>query len=169
VTTICTRLKICPGALPDPATFVEAECERSEDVEFGCDRATSNAFPNCLSEVQLVSCSFLFSSNGLSLPPSCDDPVNTIPLSAAQSKCADLAAADCMRLFRCAGVSPSVDDLQNCQIEDYANAGCGLAIDVGPSYTQCLTDLETAPCPSDGGVTPDGGVPSCNNAIVYVQ
>lgn len=170
VTTICTRLKSCM-VVSDPTTFVEADCEKVENVEFGCDRATSTAFPDCVSDVQTVSCAGLFSmTDGLVLPPSCDDPVNTIPLSAAQQKCADLAEADCTRIFQCAGQTPSADDLQNCQIEDYGNAGCGFATDVGPTYQQCLTDLGTAPCPTDAGTgTPDGGLPSCANAIVFVQ
>jgi hypothetical protein len=168
ISTICMRLKSC-NALSNPSTFVEADCERFENVEFGCDRATSTAFPNCVSDAQLVSCASLFTANGLSLPGSCSDPVNTIPLSTAQSKCADLAAADCTRLFQCANVTPTADDLQNCQIVDYGNAGCGFAVDVGASYNQCLMDLGTAPCPVDGGTQPDGGLPSCDNAIVFIQ
>ena len=166
VATICLRLYLCPGVDQNPGTFSEAECEKTEDVEFGCDRATSNGFPDCLSDVKTISCAGLFSqSSGLQLPPSCDDPINTIPLGTAQSKCADLAAADCMRLFQCRGVTPSADDLQNCQIQDYASAGCGLAIDVGPSYAKCLSDLGTAPCTP----MPGAGVPACDNAIVFVQ
>jgi hypothetical protein len=169
VSTICMRLKSC-NVLQNPATFDEAACERSENVEFGCDRASSPAFPDCLSDVQLVSCAGLFSpSSGLVLPPSCNDPVNSIPLSAAQSKCADLAAADCTRLFECSGVTPTANDLQSCQIQDYDSAGCGFAVDVGPTYSQCLQDLSNAPCPTDAGASVDGGVPSCNSAIVFVQ
>jgi hypothetical protein len=169
VQTICMRLKSC-NVLQNPAAFVEADCERVENVEFGCDRATSTAFPDCLADVQAVSCAGLFSATaGLQLPPSCDDPVNTIPLSTAQQKCADLAGADCARLAQCLGITPTADQLQQCQIDDYANAGCGLATDVGPTYAQCLNDLGTAPCPSDAGTSPDAGVPSCDNAIVFVQ
>jgi hypothetical protein len=170
VATICGRLKSCPGVLQDPTTFVDADCERTEDVEFGCDRATSNAFPTCISDITAISCAALFGANGLSLPASCNEPLNTIPLSTAQSKCAELAAADCMRLAQCLGITPTADQLQQCQIQDYENSGCGFAIDVGPSYAQCLTDLGTAPCPSDGGV-PDGGgtVPSCANALVFIN
>jgi hypothetical protein len=168
ISTICMRLQSC-NALADPTKFVEADCERFENVEFGCDRATSTAFPDCVNDARLVSCASLFTSSGLNLPGSCGDPVNTIPLSTAQSKCADLAAADCTRLFQCANVSPTADDLQNCQIIDYGNAGCGFATDVGATYNQCLMDLGTAPCPVDGGTQPDGGLPSCDNAIVFVQ
>jgi hypothetical protein len=169
IATICTRLKSCPGVLTDPTTFNEMECETSERVEFGCDRATSTAFPDCLNDVTTVSCASLFPSTGLALPASCDTPLNTIPLSTAQSKCADLAGADCMRLAQCLGITPTADQLQQCQAQDYANAGCGFATDVGPTYQQCLTDLGTAPCPADGGAPPDGGgVPSCDNAITFV-
>jgi hypothetical protein len=169
VTTVCMRLKSC-NVLQNPAMFVEADCEKAENVEFGCDRATSTMFPDCVNDVKTVSCAGLFSqTNGLTLPPSCDNPLNTIPLSPAQTKCADLAGADCMRLAQCLGITPTADQLQQCQIDDYANAGCGLAVDVGPTYQQCLTDLGTAPCPADGGAPPDGGLPSCMNAIVFVQ
>jgi hypothetical protein len=169
VSTICMRLKSC-NVLQNPASFVEADCERAENVEFGCDRATSAMFPDCVNDVKSVSCAGLFSAtNGLTLPPSCDDPLNTIPLSPAQTKCADLAGADCMRLAQCLGITPTADQLQQCQIDDYANVGCGLATDVGPTYQQCLMDLGTAPCPADGGAPADGGVPSCMNAIVFVQ
>ena len=41
--------------------------------------------------------------------------------------------------------------------------------DVGTTYAQCLSDLGTAPCLPDGGTPPDGGLPSCDNAIVFVQ
>jgi hypothetical protein len=170
VSTICMRLQSC-NALQNPATFVEADCERVENVEFGCDRAMSTAFPDCVNDVQTVSCASLFSATtGLALPMSCDDPVNMIPLSTAQQKCADLANADCMRIFQCAGQTPTADQLQSCQVADYGNAGCGFATDVGATYMQCLTDLGTAPCPADGGTTdPDAGVPSCANALVFVQ
>jgi hypothetical protein len=161
------RLKSC-NVLQMPASFVEANCEKGENVEFGCDRATSTAFPDCVSDVQTVSCASLFPASGLTLPASCDDPLNTIPLSTAQSKCADLAAADCARFFQCIGVTPTAADMQTCQIDDYGQAGCGFATDVGPTYDQCLMDLGTAPCPTDAG-TPDGGVPSCDMALVFVQ
>jgi hypothetical protein len=171
VATVCMRLKSCPGALPDPTTFVQADCERVENVEFGCDRATSIAFQQCLIDVTTVSCAALFSpTTGLELPPSCAAPLNSIPLSMAQQKCADLAGADCMRLAQCLGITPTAAQLQQCQIDDYANAGCGLAVDVGPTFAQCLKDLGTAPCPADGGAPDAGGVvPSCDNAIVFVQ
>jgi hypothetical protein len=169
VSTICMRLLSC-GVLMDPTMFNQADCERLEDVDFGCDRATSNAFPDCVSDVTVVSCGGLFSkTQGLQLPPSCDDPVNTIPLSPAQSKCADLAAVDCMRLAECLNITPTADQLQQCQIDEYSSVGCGLAIDVGPTYQQCYMDLGKAPCPTDAGTTPDGGVPSCENAIIVVQ
>jgi hypothetical protein len=171
VSTICMRLKACPNVLQDPTTFVEADCERAENVEFGCDRASAMTFPDCVNDVQTVSCAGLFSAtNGLTLPPSCDDPLNTIPLSTAQSKCADLAGADCMRLAQCLGITPTADQLQQCQIDDYSSAGCGLATDVGPTYDQCLMDLGTAPCPPpDGGAPVDAALPSCDKAIVFVQ
>jgi hypothetical protein len=162
------RLKTC-NVVKDPSTFVEADCERMEDVDFGCDRATSLLFPDCVSDVTNVSCAGLFSQTaGLQLPPSCDDPVNSIPLSNAQLRCADLALADCMRLAQCEGITPTADQLQQCQIDDYSSAGCGFAVDVGPTYAQCSADLATAPCSGDGGA-PDGGVPSCSTAIVFVN
>ena len=169
ISTICMRLKSC-NALQDPTKFVEADCERAENVEFGCDRATSTAFPDCVSDVQTVSCASLFTANGLALPGACDAPLNMIPLSAAQQKCADLAQADCTRFFQCSNETPTADVLQTCQIDDYGNAGCGFATDVGPSYQQCLTELAAVPClPDGGGPDPDAGVPSCMNALVFVQ
>jgi hypothetical protein len=169
VSTICMRLLSC-NVLMNPTTFVEADCETAENVEFGCERASAATFPACVADVTAVSCAGLFSpTQGLILPPSCDDPLNTIPLSTAQTKCADLAGADCARLAQCLGITPTAAQLQQCQIDDYANAGCGLATAVGPTFDQCLQDLSTAPCPADGGAPPDGGVPSCDNAIVFVQ
>jgi hypothetical protein len=171
VATICKRLQSCPGVLTDPSTFVEADCERRENVEFGCDRATSNAFLDCLSDVTAVSCAGLFSPTaGLVLPASCDAPLNSIPLSSAQQKCADLAAADCMRQAECLGVTPTADQLQQCQIQDYDSAGCGFAVSVGPTYAACLAHVETAPCSAGGGAPDAGGsASSCDTAIVFVQ
>jgi hypothetical protein len=168
VSQICMRLKSC-GVLQNPTTFVEADCEKAENIEFGCDRASMD-FTNCLADVKSVSCAGLFPATGLSLPASCDDPLNTIPLSPAQSKCADLAAADCTRLAQCLNIMPSNTDFQNCVLSDYSNAGCGLAVDVGPTYDGCLQEIMTATCDADGGVGgPDGGASACDNAIIPVQ
>jgi hypothetical protein len=169
VSTLCTRLLSC-GVVDGGASFVESDCEKSERVEFGCDRAASatTPFPNCLSDVRILSCASLFPPAGVTLPASCDG-LNTIPLSTAQTKCADLAGADCMRAAQCLNITPTADQLQQCQIDDYTLNGCGFATDVGATYQQCLTDLGTAPCPPDGGAPPDAGLPSCMNAIVFVQ
>jgi hypothetical protein len=173
IATICTRLAACPNTLQNPPPD-EATCERMEDVEFGCDRATSNAFAACLGDVTTVSCAALFPLfTRFQLPMSCDDPLNSIPLSTAQLKCADLAAADCARRAQCEGITPVPDALQACESEDYMNANCGFAVDVGATYAQCRTDLGSVPCSTSstsiGEVLTSGGLPSCANAIVFVQ
>jgi hypothetical protein len=168
IATICTR---CLQDTPSPN---EATCEKTEDVEFGCDRATSNAFPACLSDVTNSSCATLFPPfGGFQLPASCNDPLNTIPLSTAQLKCADLATADCTRRAQCEGIAAVPDALQPCESEDYDNANCGFAVDVGNTYASCLTDLGSVPCSTSpisvGEAIMSGGLPSCANAIVFVQ
>jgi hypothetical protein len=169
VATICMRLKSC-NALKNPATFVEADCERAENIDYGCDRATSPDFASCVTDTQNESCASLFTANGLTLPGACDGPVNTIPLSTAQQKCADLAQADCTRFFQCSNATPSSTDLLSCEQDDYNGSGCGYATDVGTTYQQCLMDLGTVPClPDGGGPDPDAGVPSCMNALTFVQ
>jgi hypothetical protein len=155
-----------------PTSSDEATCNRTEVVEFGCDRATSDQFPSCLADVTAASCDALFSQfAGLTLPASCDDPINTIPLSTAQMECATLAAADCTRRAQCEGVSTAPDALQPCESEDYGTANCSFAIDVGASYGQCLADLAIVAClPNNAGEDPTAiGPPSCANAIVLVQ
>ena len=140
IATICMRLKSC-NALKNPATFVEADCERAENIDYGCDRAASPTFADCVTDTQTESCASLFTANGLTLPGACDDPVNTIPLSAAQQKCADLAQADCTRFFQCSNETPTSDVLLAC--EQDVTTTCRAAAtttDVGPTYQQCLTD-----------------------------
>ena len=57
-----------------------------------------------------------------------------------------------------------------CEQDDYDTSGCGYTTDVGPTYQQCLIDLGTVPCvPDGGGPDPDAGVPSCMNALTFVQ
>jgi hypothetical protein len=173
VSTICARLKSCN--LVDTTTFDEAACVRSETVEFGCERAISTGFPTCVTDVNGISCLGLFSTTqGLILPPSCDEPVNTVPLSDPQTKCGDLAAADCQWGAACLGITPTATQFQNCVVNDFSLNDCGFATDVGTTYNQCLQDIPKAPCPPpDGGAgdagTDGGGLPSCANAITYVN
>jgi hypothetical protein len=174
VKTICMRLQSCPGVLTDPTTFNEAMCETDENIDFGCDRATDTGFPTCVADVMALSCASLFDpTNGLQLPASCNTPLNSIPLSASQTACAALAEADCTRIAMCLGITPTADQLQQCQATDYSNAGCGLAIGQGSTYNQCVTDLSQAPCPvdggADGGTNPDADIPACDTAIMFAM
>jgi hypothetical protein len=174
IKTICTRLQSCPGVLTDPTTFNETQCETDENIEFGCARATDPGFPTCLMDVTTISCASLFDPTaGLQLPNSCNTPLNAIPLSAAQSACAALALTDCTRIAMCLGVTPSADQLQQCQAADYSSAGCGVATAQGATYDQCNMALMTAPCPpdggADGGTNPDADIPACDTALTFAM
>jgi hypothetical protein len=169
VSTLCTRLNTCN--MLDGSAQDQSDCNTLENVEFGCDRATSANFPTCLSDVKLLSCAALFPPMvGLVAPASCDEPLNTIPLSTAQMKCADLAAVICDKIAMCDGIMPTQADLLQCQQDVYSQIGCGFAVDVGPMYAQCLQDFPNSSCATaDGGAAADGGmmgsVPSCTGVI----
>jgi hypothetical protein len=170
-TTICTRAQSCNVA---SATFVQATCVMRDTVAFGCDRATSANFPACVNDVEAISCAGLFSPTaGLILPPSCDDPINTIPLSDSQSKCDDLAVADCQWGAACLGITPTAAQLQACEVDDFSTNNCLFTTAVGATYDQCLADIPKAPCPpADGGAstgTDASALPSCDNALIYVN
>ncbi|HEY2728607.1 MAG TPA: hypothetical protein VGK52_01625 [Polyangia bacterium] len=160
VSTLCTRLntecQLDDGGVPD--------CEKFQNVAFGCDRATSAGFADCLKDVKALSCTGLFSpTNGLSLPGSCDDPID-IPPSDAQTKCANLVAVVCDPTDICANVTPvQTTDLTTCIQDGIDQIGCGFAVSVGPTYAQCLTDL----CATADAGAPDGGTgpTSCNGVI----
>ena len=172
VTTLCNRDNQCNMLNSTPADMMS--CVAANNVAFGCDRAAM-PFTDCLTDVKAVSCSALFPAAGPTLPASCDDPINAIPLSTPQQKCADLANAVCERSAGCQGITPTPTQLQNCQADVFAQLGCLYAIDVSPMFMQCLTDLAAAPCPpqTDGGVSDagaDGGsIPSCSMPITFVQ
>jgi hypothetical protein len=136
VTTLCTRLndecKLSDGGVPD--------CEKFQNVAFGCDRATSAAFADCLKDVQGLSCAGLFPASGLVLPGTCN-PVDV-----------------------CANVTPvQTTDLTTCLQNGSDQIGCQFAVAVGPTYAQCLTDLCAT---ADAGV-PDGGTgPASSNGVI---
>ncbi|HEV3032508.1 MAG TPA: hypothetical protein VG319_12760 [Polyangia bacterium] len=159
VTTLCIRLndecKLSDGGVPD--------CEKFQNVAFGCDRATSAAFADCLKDVQGLSCAGLFPASGLVLPGTCNDPLN-IPPSDAQTKCVNLVGVVCDPVDVCANVTPvQTTDLTTCLQNGSDQIGCQFAVAVGPTYAQCLTDLCAT---ADAGV-PDGGTgpASCNGVI----
>lgn len=166
VTTLCTRLNQCEGL--DASAQDTADCVTLENVEFGCDLATSAGFPTCLNDVKVLSCAALFTAQGLAAPASCDEPLNTIPLSVAQMKCAALGHTICQKFFMCDGVTPTAADLAACDQEAFFEIQCNYAVDVGPTYDQCLTDFpkSTCPPPPDAGTDAGGGaVPSCVGVI----
>jgi hypothetical protein len=173
VTTLCSRFSSCTGA--DGSADAESHCRMLENIDFGCDRATSAGFPPCLSDVKNLSCASLFTANGLSTPSSCNEPLSSIPLSDAQMKCLALVGVVCQKGAACSGISiPTATDLMQCEQDVATQIQCGYAVGVSSTYQQCLTDFPNAPCgSSDGGATDggsvDGGtmplVPSCMGVI----
>lgn len=172
VSTLCTRSNTC-NAGGDGGPIDVSQCITLENVEFGCDRATSTAFPPCLSDVEGLSCAGLFTANGLQLPGSCNDPLDAIPLSDAQMKCLQLTEVICQKIAACQGVtSPTADDLMNCE-QDLASSsdgiGCDFAVSVSATYAQCLTDVPNAMCVNDDAgddASIPGDVPSCDSVII---
>jgi hypothetical protein len=160
VNSLCTRLdtecKLSDGGVSD--------CEKFQNVAFGCDRATSAGFAACLNDVKSLSCTGLFSpTSGLVLPGSCDDPLN-IPPSDAQTKCVNLVEVVCDPTDVCANVTPvQTADLTTCLQDGVDQIGCQFAVGVGATYAQCLTDL----CASADAGAPDGstGPASCTGVI----
>jgi hypothetical protein len=134
VSTLCNRSNTCGMLNATPQEI--ADCITLENVEFGCDRAASTGFPTCLSDVKLLSCAALFTPQGLSPPASCDEPLNTIPLSVAQMKCAALGHVICQKIFMCDGVTPTANDLAACDAEAFFAIECQYAVDVGATYDQ---------------------------------
>jgi hypothetical protein len=98
-----------------------------------------------------------------------------VPLSAAQMKCGDFALAACQKSAACQNITPTQSDLDNCQAQAYSDLGCALAMTVGASFNQCITDLGNAPCVSadggaaDGGADGGGSLPSCATALTFAQ
>jgi hypothetical protein len=145
-----------------------------EDIEFGCDRAMSAGFAGCITDVNSLSCASLFTANGLATPASCDEPLNSIPLSDAQMKCIALAQVICQQGAACAAITmPSAAELAQCAQDVAIQIQCGFAVGVSATYDQCLADLPNAPCSSVDGSAMDGGtdggsapaVPSCKGVI----
>jgi hypothetical protein len=171
VHSICTRDVSCNAA--DGSAGALADCELLENVLFGCDRATSTNFGDCLNDTKTVSCAGLFTPNGLFTPASCDDPLN-IPLSDAQMKCVALVRTLCTRALQCDGqVNPAPVDVQDCEASiffDPAGIPCPYATGVSATYDQCVTELAAAPCPAPDGGTADGGgggpIASCQAVIM---
>jgi hypothetical protein len=164
VKTLCNRANACQmlNATPDEL----AQCVRVNNVEFGCERATVS-FADCASDARLVSCAGLFPATGIALPASCDDPVNSVPLSAAQQKCSDVAQLACQRSATCAGVTPTQQQLQDCWSQAFSDLTCFAVVGVSSTYNKCLTDFSAAPCGGSDAGPPD--VPSCDGALIYVQ
>lgn len=167
ISTFCSRSDSCQGIVGTPQE--QADCEKFENVEFGCDRAASTGFPACLSDVKLLSCTALFNVNGLNLPQTCEEPLNTIPLSAAQMKCAELAHTICQKIFKCDGTTPTTAELSACDSEAFFEIQCNFVVDVGPTIDQCIADFPNSTCPSLPDAGTDGGmmttVPSCMGVI----
>jgi hypothetical protein len=174
VKTVCTRFYgQCKPPTADAGAADEAACERQLTVSFGCERAATS-YATCLSDTSLLSCASLFPTAGLSLPASCDAPLQATPLSDPQSKCLDLVVATCTRFFECQGVTaPTQAQLQPCLTQVVQNADCGFVTALGTTYNQCLMGLqtETCPAPADAGVDAGDpvGVPACDTALVYVD
>jgi hypothetical protein len=180
--TVCTRDNSCNAR---GATAQElADCTTAQDIAFGCDRATSAGFSTCLKDVQILSCPSIFpAAGGLALPASCDDPINSTPLSDAQNKCGEIASAFCDRVFMCMNVAaPSATDSASCQQVYFDQIGCLFAKSAAAAATlaQCKTEIGALPCPksadagatggSDGGASQSDGsspIPSCDQAITF--
>jgi hypothetical protein len=170
VTLLCKRDVSCNGG--DASAGAQTDCETATNVLFGCDRATSTNFNDCMNDAKNLSCTGLFTSNGLSTPASCDAPLN-IPLSDAQMKCVALVRALCTRGLQCdtPGTTPVAQDILDCESSifvDPAGIPCPYATGVSATYAQCVTDLQAAPCPAVDGGTDAGGsgpIPSCQAVI----
>jgi len=170
-TAICTRELACAptdaGALP-----TQADCVRLETVALTCDLATTQDFGGCINVLRSSACADLASASSL---PSCAVPIDAVPLSPAQMKCGDFVLAACQKSATCQGITPTAAQLQNCQARAYADFGCSLAMTVGTTFNQCITDLGNAPCVNADGGASDGGadggapLPSCATALTFAQ
>jgi hypothetical protein len=177
VSTLCTRSNQCMGA--DASVSAQPSCNTLEAVAFGCDRATSAGFPACLNDVKALSCASLFpAAGGLGTPTSCDEPLNSIPLSDAQMKCVALADVVCQKVAMCSGiVAPTSADLMQCESDVASQIQCGFAVDVSATYDQCLVDFPNVSCGGADGGAADGGTDagglslptSCAGVIKGVQ
>jgi hypothetical protein len=168
ITTLCMRSNDCN--VGDAGTVDVSQCSTLQDVAFGCDRATSTAFPSCLSDVKALSCTGLFSpTNGLVLPGSCDLPLN-IPPSDAQTKCATLVDVICDPTEVCNNVAPTqTQAFMTCESDGIQQIGCAFAVSVSATYNQCLNDLCATADGGTGAATPDGGATapaSCNGVFM---
>jgi hypothetical protein len=174
VKTVCTKFYgPCKPPTADAGATDEAACERQLTVSFGCERATT-PYATCLSDTNLLSCASLFPTTGLSLPASCDAPLQDTPLSDPQSKCLDLVVATCTRFFECQGnPTPTQAQLSPCLMQVVQNADCGFVTGLGTTYNECLAGLktETCPAPADAGVDAGDpvGIPACDTALIYVE
>jgi hypothetical protein len=166
---LCSRDKACN--FPDASAMDETSCVRLQNIAYTCDLATAASdFTSCLKDVQALSCESLFNAAGP--PASCGTPLNMVPQSDPQMKCGQFVTAACKKGASCDGIILSATDLQGCEIDGYNQLRCALAITVGATYDQCLTDFGNAPClgAADGG-TSDGGttIPSCETAITFAM
>jgi hypothetical protein len=168
VNTFCCRAITCDP--PDGGTVTD--CTSLYEVAIGCDRATSTAFPTCISDTSSLSCSGLGlnpGGSGFRPPASCDDPLN-IPLSDAQHKCGVLGEVLCDPVDVCANNPPTDQAFVDCVNQAYFDIQCEFATGVSGTYNMCLDDLcAQAGNAADGGTVPDGGLalpPTCQNVIV---
>jgi hypothetical protein len=171
VTVLCNRAKTC-NVVPDASAQDVADCVRLQNISYSCDLATASSdFANCLQDVNALSCDSLFMAAGP--PASCGTALNMIPLTDPQMKCGGFVTAACQKSATCNGITLSTTDLQSCELDGYQQLGCDLAITVGATYNQCLTDFGNAPCAgaADGGTTDGGGapIPSCSTAITFAM
>lgn len=165
---LCMREIACAPA-DAGTTITQADCVRLEGISLTCDSATTEDFSACIGILKSTSCTDLDSASAL---PSCSNPINMIPLSDPQMKCGDFAQAVCQKSATCQGVTPTAAQLQNCTTQAYSDIGCSLAMSVGATFNQCLTDVGASSCPSaDGGAGSDAGtaLPSCDTAITFAQ
>jgi hypothetical protein len=175
VNVFCCRAQTCdpPDGGTDGGTL--ASCQSAVEVAVGCDRATSTAFPLCITDTQAVSCSGLGlnpGGAGFQPPASCNDPINSIPLSDAQNKCGVLGQVICDPIDVCANPNnpPSDQSFMDCVNQAYNDVlQCAFATGVSATYNTCLDDIcAQAATDADGGA-PDAGpsVPaSCKGVIL---
>ena len=157
VAIICARLGECKMA----TAAEQADCNVVLNVQLGCDRATSTAFPACLTDTRALSCASLFTANGITTPASCDAPL-MIPLSDAQTKCVNLVKALCQRSNECQGGTATQADLDACVQEAIFGMDgipCPIVVSVGPKYDMCLAEIKVAMCRNPDGGAADAGMP----------
>jgi hypothetical protein len=146
VTTICNRLATTCGSSIDPTD--ETMCNRLSLISLGCDRAVTS-LAACVTDVLAQTCDQLVPPGApLTLPDSCNVPLQQIPPSVPQTKCRTLLHTVCERDIHCKLSTETADD---CAARlEATNTDCSLAVDLGATYDRCLQDLVTTPCPAAG-------------------